>query len=46
MLRYARDKYMVNLNLTDHVDIYLVASQPFSMNTTVIIALENDTATC
>jgi hypothetical protein len=45
MLRYARDKYMVNLNLTDHVDIYLVASQPFSMNTTVIIALENDTAT-
>ena len=47
MLRYERKEYLVDLlNSTDHVNIKLIASQPFSTNTTVSIALENDTATC
>ena len=46
MLRFERKEYLVDIDSTDHVNINLVASQPFSTNTTVSIALKNDTTTC
>ena len=46
MLRFERKEYLVDIDSNDHVNISLVASQPFSTNTTVSIALKNDTTTC